>query len=234
MKKISALACLTALALTSTLALTGCSSDDQLEDMSKVVVDENGTTGVKPEFVVSLPRTVVGTRMSNATTQNQGTVAQFRGLDNIRLITFDAVPTSSSNKLSDIMRLGAISTLSSPGSINYKVYADQFVPVGTKHFLFYAKAIDNAPEVALTTMDDKFKYGSLRTSGLTDDEFSSPSSINFSLEQINTSVERQAGNLVGQNIVQLLNSLANTTTSGVAAPNDAWRTSDNPTMAKLY
>jgi len=237
MKKIQAMACMTAIALTGTLGFSACSSDTVEEASANVVFDENGTAGVKPEFVISIPRSVVGsTRMSNAVTQNEGSVEQFRGLDNIRLIAFAGEPTASSQKLSDVMRLSAISSLSSPGAINYKVYADQFVPVGTRNFLFYAKAINNSAEEDATqmSMDDKFKYGVLLPAGLTDAEFTSPSSITFSLQPINTSTERQAGNATGQNIVALLNSLANTTVSDATAPNDAWKTTNNLRLASLY
>ena len=235
MKKIQAMACMTAIALTGTLGFSACSSDTVEEASANVVFDENGTAGVKPEFVISIPRTVVGsTRMSNAVTQNQGTVSQFRGLDNIRLIAFAGEPTSSSTKLSDIIRLSAISSLSSPGAINYKVYADQFVPVGTKNFLFYAKAVDNEAEAAISSMNDKFKYGTLTATGLNNDEFTTPNGITFSLEPINTSADRQAGDATGQNIVALMNSLANTTVSGVATPHNAWKTTTQPVLAGLY
>ena len=132
------------------------------------------------------------------------------------------------------MRLSHIKALNSPGAVNYKVYADQFVPVGTKNFLFYAKAIDVDAEQPITTMDEKFRYGVLNVSGLTNEEFNTPNDITVSLEQINTSVEAQAGNAVGRNIVILLNNLANTTVSGVAAPNDKWSTATNATLAHLY
>lgn len=233
MRKICTLACLAAIALTGTV-FTACSSDNLEENSPNLVFDENGTAGVKPEFVISIPRSVVGTRMTNAVTQNQGTVAQFRGLDNIRLISFSEEPGTSSTKLSDILRLSAIDVLNSVGSLNYKVYADQFVPVGTTNFLFYAKAIDAAAEEPITTMDQKFHYGILNATGLTNEDFRSPSSITFSLEPINTTPDRQAGNAAGRNIVTLLTSLATTTASGVAAPNDKWSTTTHKTLAPLY
>ena len=220
--------------LCGTIGFTACSSND-VEENSKVVYNEEGKAGVMPEFVISIPRTVVGTtRQSNEVTQNNGTVDQFRGMDNIRLIPFSSEPKSTSTKLADIMRLSHIKALNSPGAVNYKVYADQFVPVGTKNFLFYAKAIDVDAEQPITTMDEKFRYGVLNVSGLTNEEFNTPNDITVSLEQINTSVEAQAGNSVGRNIVILLNNLANTTVSGVAAPNDKWSTATNATLAHLY
>ena len=190
MKKNLLNVCSAAIALAGVIGLASCSSKDEVP--ANVVYDNNGTAGVKPEFVISIPRTVVnGTRMSNEVTQSEGTVAQFRGMDNIRLISFAGTPTASSTKLSDILGLSAITNLSAPGTVNYKVYADQFVPVGTKNFLFYGKAIDADVDQPITTMNDKFNYGYLTVKGLTDAEFNTPNDIVFSLEQINTSVDKQ-------------------------------------------
>ena len=178
MRKYLLSTCSVAIAIAGVIGLAGCSSKDEVP--SNVVYDNNGTAGVKPEFVISLPRTVVnGTRMSNAVTQSEGTVAQFRGMDNIRLISFAGTPTASSTKLSDILGLSALPSdgLSAPGTMNYKVYADQFVPVGTKNFLFYGKAIDADVDQPITTMDDKFNYGTLTASGLTDATFNTKKSI---------------------------------------------------------
>lgn len=232
MKKTKSLALLLGIALTGMFGLTACSSSD---DATATTPDNNVRTDVKPEFVVSLPRTVVGgTRQSNDVTQSDGTVAQFRGMDNISLIPFDAVPAAGSTKIADILRLSAISSLSSPGAINYKVYADQPVTVGTKNFLLYAKAIDNTAEAAISSMDDKFNYGILHATGLTNSTFNSTNDITFSLEPINTNTDRQAGNTIGKNIVTLLNSLANTTVSSVDAPHNAWSTTTEVNMAQLY
>ena len=236
MKKSHSFALMAAVVLTSLTGLTACSSSSDVEEVNNpnVVYDDQGTAGVKPEFVISIPRTVVGTRMSNEVTQNEGTVAQFRGIDNIRLIPFAEKPYSSVQKLSDIMRLSAVKALSSPGAVNYKVYSDQFVPVGTKYFLFYGKAIDRDAEVAITSMDDKFYYGILNAKGLENSEFKIPADLIFSLDQINSSADAQASNAVGNNIVALLTELANFSLSGEAAPNNKWSTSDNILMARLY
>jgi len=235
MKKFKFLAMMVAIAAAGTTGLTACSSsDDVIDENPNVVIDQNGTKGVKPEFVISIPRSVIATRMTGDVTQNQGTVAQFRGLDNIRLISFASTPTTSSTKLSDILRLSAISTLKNTPNMNYKVYADQFVPVGTKNFLFYAKAIDNAAETDITSVSDKFHFGKLNYTGLTDADFNTPNDIVFSLEPINENSDRQAGDPTGQALVKLMTDLANITVSGVAAPNDKWKTTTNATLAPLY
>lgn len=226
MKKMTKFAMMAAIAVAGTIGFSACSSTDEVvNEESKVVLDGNGVPSVKPEFVISIPRTVIGTRMENGITQNEGSVAQFRGMDNIRLLSFNAVPTTSSTKLSDILRLSPIQTINRPGFTNYKVYADQFVPVGTKNFLFYGKAIDASADAALTTMDEKFHYGSLTTFGLNDSEFNTVNDIAFGLEQINTSPDRQQNNEIGKNIVDLFTSMVLTT---------GWETATNTTLKNLY
>ena len=214
---------------------TACSSSSDAEVNNNVIYNEEGKAGVMPEFVISLPRNVVGsTRMENDITQNLGTSDQFRGIDNIRLIPFSASPTDASTKLADIIRLSSISALEKPGSVNYKVYADQFVPVGTKYFMFYGKAVDWNVDEALTSMDDKFKFGVLKSTGLTESEFTNANSVNFSLEQINTSTEEQQNDPVGRAIIQLMSQLANAQVTGVDAPHNAWRTTTHEVLAALY
>ena len=214
---------------------TACSSGRDAEDISNVVYNEEGKAGVMPEFVISLPRNVVGgTRMEGSIVQNLGTSEQFRGIDNIRLIPFSSVPNTSSAKLSDIIHLSSINALEKPGSVNYKVYADQFVPVGTKNFLFYGKAVDWSVDQALTSMNDKFKYGILKYDGLTESEFTNAGSVHFSLEQINTNLDQQQNNAVGRAIIQLMSQLANVTVSGVAAPENSWSTTTHTVLAALY
>lgn len=230
MKKLQSIALLLGIALTGMFGLTACSSSEEVSENP----DKGSMVTTNPEFVISLPRTVVSTRMSDDVTQSEGTINQFRGMDNINLIPFDAEPVAGSTKLADILRLSAISSLSSPGAINYKVYADQPVFVGTKNFLLYAKAVDRVAESSISSMSDKFTYGVLNATGLTNSTFTTTYDITFSLEPINSSTDKQVGNTVGKNIVTLLNSLANTTVSSVAAPHNAWSTTTEPNLAALY
>ena len=235
MKRLSVFAVMSIAGLALSAMFTACSSSSDAEDMTNVVYNEEGKAGVMPEFVISLPRNVVGgTRMEGNIVQNLGTSDQFRGIDNIRLIPFTAAPTSTSTKLADIIRLSSIKALEKPGSVNYKVYADQFVPVGTKNFLFYGKAVDYNVDEALTSMDDKFRYGILKSTGLTESDFTNAGSVNFTLEQINTSTEQQQNDPVGRAIIQLMSQLANVTVSGVAAPENAWSTTTHTVLAALY
>lgn len=234
MKRNRFLVMMSIVGLSLSAMFTACSSGRDAEEATNVVYNEEGKAGVRPEFVISLPRNVVGgTRMEGDIVQNLGTSDQFRGIDNIHLIPFSGVPVSGSTKLADIIRLSSINALEKPGSVNYKVYADQFVPVGTKNFLFYGKAVDRYVDEPLTSMSDKFKYGVLKYNGLTESEFSTAGSVNFSLEQINTSLEQQQDNAVGRAIIQLMSRLANVTVNG-DAPENAWSTTTHPVLAALY
>ena len=234
MKRNRFLVVMSIVGLSLSAMFTACSSGRDAEEATNVVYNEEGKAGVRPEFVISLPRNVVGgTRMEGSIVQNLGTSDQFRGIDNIHLIPFSGVPVSGSTKLADIIRLSSINALEKPGSVNYKVYADQFVPVGTKNFLFYGKAVDRYVDEPVTSMNDKFKYGVLKYNGLTESEFSTAGSVNFSLEQINTSLEQQQDNAVGRAIIQLMSQLANVTVNG-DAPENAWSTTTHPVLAALY
>lgn len=230
MKKIQSKALMMAIALIGTVGITACSSSEEIDE--NVVYDSSGNAGVKSEFVISIPRSVVRTtRMSDDITQSASTVEQFRGIDNIRLIAFSETPTTSTEKNSDILKLEAINALISPGAFNYKIYLDKFVPVGTKHFMFYGKAIDGTTaETTITSMSDKFHYGILHPSGL--DDFTNPGNLTFSLEQI-TDVDAIETDEIGSNIVTLLTELANIDTDA-AAPNNKWSTTTNLALATLY
>lgn len=237
MKKSHSIALMAAGVLMSMTGLSACSSSSDVEEINpNLEYDAQGNAGVRPEFVISFPRSVVNskTRMGSDETQSTGTVAQFRGMDNIRLIPFDVEPKGTTPKFASIMSLTSIKALKKEGTLNYKVYADQFVPVDTKYFLFYGKAIDNTAEAEITEMDDKFKYGKIIAKGLSDEEFSTPNGISFHLEQITTSEAQQAGNSVGRSVVQLMTNLANTTVTGATAPHTAWSTSTNLTLSRLY
>lgn len=235
MKRLSVFAVMSIVGLMGGAMFCACSSGSDTVDNGNVVYNEEGKAGVKPEFVLSLPRNVVGgTRMEGDIVQNLESSGQFRGIDNIRLIPFSGVPGSASTKLADIIRLSSINALEKPGSVNYKVYADQFVPVGTKYFLFYGKAVDRNVDEPLGSIGDKFKYGILKSNGLTESEFTNAGSVNFTLEQINTSTEEQQNDSVGRAIIQLMSQLANVTVSGVAAPENAWSTTKHSVLAALY
>ena len=224
MKQMKTFAFAAAVLLTGTLGFTACSSENEEVLNPNVIIDENGNASVKPEFVISIPRSVISTRMTSDVTQSTGTVAQFRGMDNIQLVPFTQQPAAATQKSSNVINLSSISNLRMPGTLNYKVYADQQVPVGTSNFLFYAKAVDNAADAAITTMDDKFHFGILNTVGMGTD-FETPGAVELGLERINTATDAIASDAKGQAMLALLNSVANAA---------GWETATNATLAALY
>lgn len=226
MKQTKTFAFAAAALLAGMASFSACSSDDALNP--NVIIDENGNAGVKSEFVLSIPRTVISTRMGADVVQAQGNSGTFRGMDKIRIVPFTTEPTSGTTKSSSVIWLSSISSLRKPGELNYKVYAEQLVPVGTKNFLFYAKAVDNAAETDITTMEDKFKYGILTTANLGDD-FSTPSAVEIGLERIMNDESQLINDATGQKILQLLTEIANTT-DGV----EAWATTSNAALKALY
>ena len=224
MRKMKTFAFAAAALLTGTVGFTSCSSENEDVLNPNVIIDENGTANVKPEFVISIPRTVVNTRMDGNVTQAMGTVAQFRGMDNIQIVPFNTQPTANTEKFSDVINLSSISSLRMPGQLNYKVYADQLVPVGTSNFLFYAKAVDNAADQDITTQDDKFHFGYLNAVGLGED-FTTPGAVEIGLERINPNAEAIASDATGNAILTLLNGIANV---------PGWETATNETLKGLY
>ena len=222
MKSIKTLAFATALLLAGTAGFTACSSDNEDVLNPNVIINEDGSKSVKSEFVVSIPRSVVS-RMSAGTTQAGNTVAQFRGIDNIKLVPFRAEPTASTEKSSSVIELSYINALQQAGSLNYKVYADQIVPVETSHFMFYGKAVDNNAEEPITTQADKFKFGTLNVAGL--DEFTTPGAVEFGLERINANKEAIANDAIGQALLEVLNNVA-------AA--EGWKDATNDNLKELY
>jgi len=222
--KISAFAA--AALLAGSAGFTSCTSDK--DELNPNVVVENGTVGVRPEFVISIPRSVVSTRMSADVTQSSGKYSQFRGLDKIRLVPFTTEPTSGTTKSADVIWLSSIGSLQKPGQLNYKRYASQFVPVGTKYFLLYAKAIDKVAEEDITDMNDKFKYGVLTSANL-DDSFTTPSAVDIGLERIVEGESAITSNTTGQGILSLLTSIANSTDGTLT-----WATTTNVELKKLY
>ena len=224
MKKMKTFAFAAAVLLTGTLGFTACSSENEEVLNPNVIIDENGNASVKPEFVISIPRTVINTRMTSDVTQATGKVDQFRGMDNIQLVPFEQQPEAATQKSSDVIKLTSISSLRMPGQINYKVYADQQVPVNTSNFLFYAKAVDNAAEEAITTVDDKFHFGVLDVAGLGDD-FTTPGAVEIGLQRISTATDAIAKDATGKAILDLLNSVANV---------EGWDAATNENLKGLY
>lgn len=140
MKKINLYALMSAIALTSAVGFTACSSSDD------AVTDVNPTydgTSVRTDFAFNITKaSQPATRMTAANVQETG--SSFRGMTDMFLLPFTGVPgtaTTTSNAAS--FALGDLTGIANPTSS--KIYAIT-IPVGTNNFLFYGKADRNSLE----------------------------------------------------------------------------------------
>ena len=170
-------ALMSAIALTSTIGFTACSSS---EDATEPTTDVNPTfdgTSVRTDFAFSVAGgPMSATRMGGGIVQE--TSGTFNGMKDMYLFPFSATPaisvvTNYANGTTKNYPLGTLTGITNEQSS--KVYALQ-IPVGTSNFLFYATSNPNE-----TT---KIKKGSLNSSltqtiGNTED-------ITFSLDKILT------------------------------------------------
>ena len=189
------------------MALAACSSDDE------ALTSEELTRGVvKTEFNISVPPQA-GTRMSDAVTQSAGTVASFRGMQNVTMIPF---ATNGEIASTDI-RLGNNLTLITTGAVpaiqtnntiatlntngtNSQYYKDVEVPIGTRSFLFYGVATDATATSPATTQEVN---GALTISGT---EGNTPAGITADLVPIVTATTTDA---MATALVDYLTDIAN-------------------------
>ena len=247
MKKIKFLALMSAIALTSAVGFTACSSSDEATaDVNPTIDGES----VKTQFTISFPQNVAaGTRQSAATVQNAQNIASFRGMDNIKLIPFGVNTTVTATderigkpielKQQIVGKASATYSTTSPHIVtnyidagdlmnnsNSVLYQDVEIPVGTGAFLFYGKAIDNTANESLTTIADKFKFGMLTPSNeLTSSKTGVPTDITFTPVAIQETVSGLKGG-TADNIVDYLNAIAGAT---------GWSTeTSNAAIQQLY
>lgn len=243
MKKIKFLALMSAIALTSAVGFTACSSSDEATaDVNPTIDGES----VKTQFTISFPQNVAaGTRQSAATVQNAQDIASFRGMDNIKLIPFgvNTTVTATDKRIGKPIGLtqqivgstvyataqnvtNYIPAAELMGISNSVLYQDVEIPVGTGAFLFYGKAIDNTANASLTTIADKFKFGMLTPSNeLTTSNTGVPTDINFTPVAIQETVSGLKGG-TADNIVDYLNAIAGAT---------GWSTeTSNAAIQQLY
>lgn len=189
------------------MMLAACSSDDE------ALTGEELTRGVvKTEFNISVPPQA-GTRMSDAVTQSAGTVASFRGMQNVTMIPF---ATNGEIASTDI-RLGNNLTLITTGAVpaiqtnntiaslntngtNSQYYKDVEVPIGTRSFLFYGVATDATATSPATTQEVN---GALTISGT---EGNTPAGITADLVPIVTATTTDA---MATALVEYLTAIAN-------------------------
>lgn len=158
--------------LLASAGLASCSSDDTFSG-------SKGQSGepVKTQFAISVPVGKSG-RLSEAIVQGQSP-AQFRGMDNIRLIPFSTAPVAGGSGEVAPIALGSILDNELEAGTNAKVYYEVQIPESTSHFLFYGEAY--------SANDDA------RTNGaLTANVEQAVNNISFSLLPISTDAENNA------------------------------------------
>lgn len=212
MKKFRFFSFASAMLLASAAGMVSCSSDS-IEPTSG-----SGVAGqvVKTQFVINIPyagnesggNARVSTRMTADNTQNND---NFLGLKDIEMFAYDNVPSESNPTSTRTIRIG---THSPSSSDNYRrIYSDIAIPVGTKNMIFYAKATRTKTVASGTANKTNFEAGSLTNPYTTFTDEAKPNllELNFNLEAIRKNADLDT---YGQDILQKLNAIANTTAEG--------------------
>lgn len=133
--------------------LAACTAIDEDIDTS---LDDGQTA--QPLLALSLGGGTVGTRLSDAVVQNAGTVEQFRGISDLRLIPFRKIGGGDSPVATTDSPIGAMiigeTSIAAQGideQNHSKYYKNVMVPVGTSAFLVYGKAKDLTASSGVTT-----------------------------------------------------------------------------------
>ena len=212
MKKMKFFSFASAVLLASAAGMTSCSSDS---------IEPTGGSGVagqvvKTQFVINIPyagnesggNARVSTRMTADNTQNNN---NFLGLKDIEMFAYDNVPSESNPTSTRTIRIGTRTP--SANDNNCRIYSDIAIPVGTKNMIFYAKATRTKTVTSGTANKTNFEAGSLTNpyTTFTDEAKPNLSELNFNLEAIRKNADLDT---YGQDILQKLNAIANTTAGG--------------------
>lgn len=133
--------------------LAACTAIDEDIDTS---LDDGQTA--QPLLALSLGGGTVGTRLSDDVVQKDGTVDQFRGIDDLRLIPFRKIgggdsPVATTDTPIGAMLIGetSIAARGIDEQNHSKYYKNVMVPVGTSAFLVYGKAKNLTAPKGITT-----------------------------------------------------------------------------------
>ncbi len=207
-------ALMSAIALTSAVGFTACSSSSDATDSTADVNPTFDGTSVRTDFAFNITKASQGTtRMTAANTQENGQA--FLGIEHMYLFPFNVVPAdnttshlsfasstnpSASNKN---FSLGAIEsselyttpmTTTDPGSPSKKIYSLS-MPIGTNNFLFYGKAIRGTKNgFAAGRLTSSF-YTADNAKATGADAVANTDNINFSLVGIASDLGADATNL---------------------------------------
>ena len=197
MKKISRLALLGAIALTSTVMFTACSSDEEVANVNPTF-DGNA---VKTSFTLSMGNVSSKTRMSYNAVQPTAT-ATFQGLSEIYLFPTKAATTFAATTpfAEDYINLPDFTSFDLTDA-NAKIYKDVSFSLGVKGFLFYA-SIASGKE---GNGDLKANY--LDPEVLTINTSTTPSDLLFSLVPWKTATTTIAQHAEAQKFLAVLNAV---------------------------
>lgn len=213
MKKFIYFSFASAVLLASTAGMTSCSSDS---------IEPTGGSGVagqvvKTQFVINIPyagnesggNARVSTRMTAENTQNNNN--NFLGLKDIEMFAFDKVPGETSQTSTRTIRIRT--DMPSTSNDYRRIYSDIAIPVGTTNMILYAKATRTKTVASGTANKTNFEAGSLTNpyGNFTDEAKPNLKDLNFNLEAIRKNADLDT---YGQEILQKLNDIANTTAGG--------------------
>ena len=147
MKKYFLFAMMSAIALSGTLGLTACSSEDDVVAVENNPNYDEATGLVKSQFVLNIASQAQSTRSGANTVQAGG--ENFRGIDNTLLFAFktsgkgfvDATlaGAAAANRY-DLGTVAAAGSLNNDGNNSHRIL-ELAMPTGTDAMLFYGKAI---------------------------------------------------------------------------------------------
>ncbi len=215
MKKMKNFALMGAIALTSAVGFTACSSS---EDATESTTDVNPTydgKSVRTDFAFNITKASKGTTRMTADIVQETGVFDFRGMTDMYLFPFHGVPVTATTTNHANYPLGILNNTSDiTSSKSSKVYSLS-IPVGTDNFLFYAKATRSAGtnfvngRVSSSFYDAEGTKTTELTSPLTPgkkaEDIADINDIQFSLTPIQTSLGTDATELA-----QYLTDIANT------------------------
>lgn len=139
MKKFNLFALMSAIALTSTIGFTACSSS---EDATEPTTDVNPTydgTSVRTDFAFNITKASQGTTRMTAENVQETSGFSFRGMSDMFLLSFHGIPGTSPEATANYPLGNLISGTDITSTKSSKVYSLS-IPVGTDNFLFYGKA----------------------------------------------------------------------------------------------
>lgn len=202
MKKNFIYALMSAIALTSAVGFTACSSSDEVaQDNTNPTYDG---TSVRTDFAFNITKASKGTtRMTAAIAQETGAF-DFRGMTDMYLLAFHGDPSSTATASANYPLLTLDNTTDITSSKSSKVYS-LTIPVGTDNFLFYGKADRSGTNYVNGRVSSSFyDANGDKTDGA--EGIKSKGGIAFSLTPLKTSLGTDA-----TNIAAYLTAIAGTT-----------------------